>query len=47
MLGCLGVLLILLAITLFIPVLHLVTFPIFMVMGVMFLVLAVLRASRR
>jgi hypothetical protein len=47
MLGCLGVALILLAITLFIPILHVLTFPIFVITGVAFVVVAVLRATRR
>jgi len=47
MLGCLGVALILLAITLFIPILHFITFPIFVIAGIAFIVIAVLRTAGR
>jgi hypothetical protein len=47
MLGCLGIIVILLAITLFTPGIHLVTFPIFVIAGVAFIVMAVLRTTRR
>ena len=47
MLGCLGVALIVLAVTLFIPIIHFLTLPIFVITGVAFIVVAVLRMTGR
>lgn len=47
MLGCLGVLLVVLAATLFIPLVHFITFPIFVVVAVAFLATAIMRFVKR